>query len=299
MEFSFRPAPELPVSRTPSRRRSRVRRIIPSLLILALAASVTTALAQNFGRRFRLPEGVGSYPPRYPPKDFSDGNFTICKLQYTSSTYEAMGIGWSTDYPYAGINLMIRLSELTRTRITKSEGGEPPYWVVRLTDPALFKCPALMGSDVGTMELTEEEALRLGEYLHKGGFLWVDDFWGTRAWIQWSKQITKALPDSTIFDIPPEHPIRHMMFPVDEVEQVTNINNWMRTGNTSERGEDSPFADFRGIADARGRLMVVMTHNTDFGDSWERESENREFFERFSPKGYAMGVNVLLYALTH
>jgi hypothetical protein len=89
------------------------------------------------------------------------------------------------------------------------------------------------------------------------------------------------------------------MFPVDEVEQVTNINNWMRTGNTSERGDDSPFADFRGIADERGRLMVVMTHNTDFGDSWERESENREFFERFSPKGYALAVNVLLYALTH
>ena len=111
--------------------------------------------------------------------------------------------------------------------------------------------------------------------------------------------LAKALPASTIFDIPPEHPIRHMVFPVDEVEQVTNINNWMRTGNTSERGTDSPFADFRGIADARGRLMVVMTHNTDFGDSWERESENREFFERFSPKGYAMGINVLLYALTH
>ena len=301
MGFSFRPAPELPVTRTPSRRRSRVRRIVPSLLILAFAASVTTALAQNFGRRFRLPEGIGSYPPRYPPKDFSDGNFTLCKLQYTSGSNhsEAMGIGWSTDYPYAGINLMIRLSELTRTRITKSAEGQPPYWVVRLTDPELFKCPVLMGSDVGTMELSDEEALRLGEYLHKGGFLWVDDFWGRRAWIQWSEQITKALPDATIFDIPPEHPIRHMMFPVDEVEQVTNINNWMRTGNTSERGDDSPFADFRGIADARGRLMVVMTHNTDYGDSWERESENREFFERFSPKGYAMGVNVLLYALTH
>ena len=64
-----------------------------------------------------------------------------------------MGIGWSTDYPYAGINLMIRLSELTRTPITKDAEGEPTYWVVHLTDPALFKCQVLMGSDVGTMEL--------------------------------------------------------------------------------------------------------------------------------------------------
>lgn len=256
--------------------------------------------AQGFGRRFRLPEGAGSYPPRYPPKDFSDGSFTLCKLQYASSRSEFMGIGWSTDYPYAGVNLMTRLSELTRTHITKDPGSsEPVYWVVRATDPAMFQCPVLMASDVGTMELTDAEALRLGHYLEKGGFLWVDDFWGTEAWDQWTEQIHRALPGRRIFDIPPEHPIRHMMFPIDEIEQVTNIQNWMRTGSTSERGSDSPHANFRGIADDSGRLMVVMTHNTDFGDSWERESENRQFFERFSPKGYAMGVNVLLYALTH
>jgi len=281
-----------------SHRRRGLAAAVTCVLSLALAATATTVLAQNF-RRFRLPEGAGSYPPRYPPKDFADGNFTLCKLQYTSGRYEAMGIGWSTDYPYAGVNLMIRLSELTRTPVTKNAEGEPNYWVVRLTDAALFKCPVLMGSDVGTMVLTDDEAQHLREYLVKGGFLWVDDFWGTPAWIQWVTQIHKALPDSEIFDIPPEHPIRHMMFPVDEIEQVTNIQNWLRTHDTSERGADSPHAEFRGIADARGRLMVVMTHNSDFGDTWERESENPEFFAKFSPKGYALGIDVLLYALTH
>lgn len=265
-----------------------------------MLATTAMSWAQGFGRRFRLPEGAGSYPPRYPPKDFSDGSFTLCKLQYASSRSEFMGMGWSTDYPYAGVNLMTRLSELTRTHITRDSGNrEPVYWVVRATDEAMFQCPVLMASDVGTMELTDTEATRLGQYLEKGGFLWVDDFWGTEAWDQWVEQIHRALPGRPIFDIPPEHPIRHVMFPIDEVEQVTNIQNWMRTRSTSERGADSPHADFRGIADDRGRLMVVMTHNTDFGDSWERESENRQFFETFSPKGYAMGVNVLLYALTH
>jgi len=279
--------------------RLRASALLVVVLALVITATTATAFAQRFGRRFRLPEGIGSYPPRYPPKDFSDGNFALCKLQYTSGRYEEMGIGWSTDYPYAGVNLMTRLSELTRTRITKDPEGQPTYWVVRATDETLFKCPVVMASDVGTMVLTSQESARLNEYLTKGGFLWVDDFWGTAAWNQWVSQITLALPDATIFDIPPDHPIRHMMFPVDEVEQVTNIQNWMRTGGTSERGDDSPHADFRGIADAKGRLMVVMTHNTDLGDSWERESENREFFETFSPKGYAVGVNVLLYALTH
>lgn len=267
------------------------------LLIVALAALASAQ--REFGQRFHLPEGERAYPPRYPPKDFEDGTFMICKLQYTSVRFEAMGIGWSTDYPYAGINLMIRMSELTLTPITKNDDDEPNYWVVRLTDDALFRCPILMGSDVGTMGLSDPEAGRLRDYLLKGGFLWVDDFWGTPAWTQWSQEIHKALPGYDIFDIPADHPIRHMLFPIDEVEQVTNINHWLRTHNTSERGADSPHADFRGIADDKGRLMVVMTHNTDFGDTWERESENREFFERFSRKGYALGVNVLLYAMTH
>jgi hypothetical protein len=73
----------------------------------------------------------------------------------------------------------------------------------------------------------------------------------------------------------------------------------MRSGSTSERGSDSPHANFRGIADEHGRLMVVMTHNTDIADTWEREGENKEYFQKFSPAGYALGVNIVLYAMTH
>jgi hypothetical protein len=128
----------------------------------------------------------------------------------------------------------------------------------------------------------------------------VDDFWGTRSWVQWTNEIHKVLPEFPIQEVPPDHPIRHIMFPVEgEVEQVTNIQNWLRTGNTSEQGEDSLSVDFRAISDDKGRIVVIMTHNTDIGDSWEREGENHEFFEAFSPKGYALGVNVLLYSMTH
>jgi len=84
--------------------------------------------------------------------------------------------------------------------------------------------------------------------------------------------------------------------------QVTNIQFWRRSGgrSTQERGpEDSPYADFRMIADEKGRIMVLMTHNTDIGDSWEREAEDHEFFLQFSPAGYSVGVNVVLYALSH
>jgi hypothetical protein len=264
-----------------------------SILAIALAGVASAQL------RRRLPEGRG-VPVRYARPGFEDGAFTACKLQYSSVYREPEGAGWSTDYPYAGINLTTRLSELTRTPISLRSNGDPNYWVVRLDQPTLFHCPFILASDVGTIGLTEEEALSLREYLLKGGFLWVDDFWGTPAWEQWSSQIHKALPEYRIVDVPPDHALLNTMFRIREVPQVTNINFWRRTGGrTSERGADSPHADFRMIADERGRVMVIMTHNTDIGDSWEREGEDPEFFQRFSPSGYSLGINVLLYVLTH
>ena len=87
---------------------------------------------------------------------------------------------------------------------------------------------------------------------------------------------------------------------VKAVEQVSAIQFWYRNnGEVSERGSDSPHPNVRGIADEKGRLMVIMAHNTDIPDTWEREGENQQYFERFSPNGYAVGVNIVLYAYTH
>jgi hypothetical protein len=244
----------------------------------------------------------GSYPPRFPPPNFTDGAFTICKLMYTSVRREMGGIGWATDYPDAARHLMIRASELTKVHISRDSQNEPNFWVVRMTDDALFDCPVTFATDVGTMGMSTAEAARLHDYLLKGGFLWVDDFWGTEAWEHWAEEIAKALPprEYPIVDIPPDHPIRHILHRLTQVPQVTSIQNWRRTGGyTSERGEDSAEVHFRAINDSHGRIMVLMTHNTDLGDSWEREGEDPGFFYQFSPAGYAVGINVLLYTLTH
>lgn len=278
--------------------------VAASVLLLIVA---TAAYAQRrfggfggFGQRFRggVVEGPG-VPPRFPPRNFEDGRVTICKLMYTSNRREAGGIGWSTDYPFAAINLMTRLSELTRIPISRDPNKDINYWVIRLTDDALFDCPFLIGSDVGTASFSDTEAKRLREYLLKGGFLWVDDFWGTLSWEQWTEEMHRVLPEFAAVDVPAADPIRRMLFTVDEVEQVSSIFFWRGTGQTSERGSDSPHADFREIADAKGRIMVAMTHNTDIGDSMEREAEDPEFFAEFSPKGYQLATNIVLYALTH
>jgi hypothetical protein len=267
---------------------------------IALGLVISTIIAATaFAQRYRLPEGP-NVPARFRPPAFNDGAFTHCKLMYRSNRTEPNGMGWGTDYPYAGINLMTRLGELTKTRVSVDDRGEPNYWVVRPTDDALFTCPFTMASDVGTAEFSPEEAAGLREYLLKGGFLWVDDFWGSLAWEQWSNEIRKVLPEYPIQDVLADHAILRSLFELKHIPQVSSINFWRRSGgSTSERGVDSPHAALRMIADRHGRIMVLMTHNTDIDDSWEREGEDPEFFRLFSPDGYALGVNVVLYVLTH
>jgi uncharacterized protein DUF4159 len=278
--------------------RSRGTRLVALVFLLALASSVSAQ--RGYGRRYFR---EGSFPPQFPPKDFRDGDFTICKVMYTQVRREAMGIGWMTDYPYAAVNLMIRASELTKIRVSMDGSRNPRPWVVRLTDDALFQCPFIMASDVGTMGIEPDEAARLREYLLKGGFFWVDDFWGTEAWDHWVRQISQVLPpdEYPIVDVPMDHPIFRTLHLVTQVPQVTNIQFWRASGGTttSERGEDSADVHMRAISDKDGRILVLMTHNTDLGDSWEREGEDPEYFYQFSPAGYAVGLDVLLYALTH
>jgi hypothetical protein len=152
------------------------------------------------------------------------------------------------------------------------------------------------------MRLSEEEVTRLREYLLKGGFLYVDDFWGEWAWAQWVEEIGRVLPpkDYPIVDLTPEHPLFRAMFVIPKLPQIPSINHWRRSGGqTSERGLESAEPDIAGIADRHGRLMVVMTHDTDISDAWEREGEDARYFYLFSPDGYAVGINIVLYALTH
>ncbi len=242
-------------------------------------------------------------PPKFPEPDRTDRSFTFCRVLYESVRREYLGHGWDTDYPTSDINLMARLSELTTTTISQDRHGEPDHVVVRLTDPELFEYPFIFMSDVGTASFEADEVPRLRSYLQRGGFLWVDDFWGDRAWANWSDEIGKVLPSSAypIQDVPLDHPLYHGLFQIDQVPQIPSIQFWRRSGgtSTSEQGASSAVPHFRGISDEGGRLMVFMSHNTDIADGWEREGEDQEFFHRFSIDAYAVGINVLIYAMTH
>jgi len=268
---------------------------IAGVAVTVCLAAASVAAQQRWGRLYRA-------PPRFPVVDSFDGAFNFCRGMYTSSRPEGGGQGWWTDYPDADINFSIRLSELTKTRVSKARGNEPNHLVVRLTDDAMFQCPYLHMEDVGTLRFSDQEVARMRDYLLKGGFLWVDDFWGDEAWNQWVEEIGRVLPEKeyAIRDLPPGHPIWRTMFQIGELPQIPSINFWSRNGGqTSERHWESAEPHLRGIADRHGRLMVLMTHNTDISDAWEREAEDPRYFYLFSPNGYAVGINVVMYAMTH
>jgi Domain of unknown function (DUF4159) len=269
------------------------RRLIPiALLAVVLLGSATAA--QQFGR------GRGVRARMASDLDF-DGRFNFCRLMYTSVVREEGGAGWSTDYPGADQNLSVRLSELTKTAVSRRLDGEPNHLVVRATDPQLFQCPWVQMSDGGTAGFSDEEVLRLREYLLKGGFLWADDFWGDAALDHLSAELSKVLPSDTypVREIPLSHSMFRTMFNVSKLPQIPSIRIWRPFRVTSERGAETATVHFKGIQDAEGRLMVLMTHNTDVADAWEREGEDQDYFRNFSPDGYAVGINVLLYTMTH
>jgi hypothetical protein len=288
-------------------------------LLIALIAAVTGAMAtamfaelgddQEGQGRPRIwvggNRGFGGFrrePPKWGNRADFDGQFNYCRGFYTSDRPENGGMGWWTDYPGADNNFSVRLAELTFVKVKFGKDNQPDNVVLRLTDPLLYRCPILFMEDVGTARFSDDEVEALRNYLVKGGFLYVDDFWGTQAWEQWAYEIGRVLPPHKypIFDIPPNHTIMHSLYDVKAIPQVSSISFWSRSGgSTSERGPDSPYPNFRGIQDEHGRLMVVMTHNTDISDTWEREGENQQYFDRFSPDGYAVGVNIILYAMTH
>ena len=276
----------------------RFSRRLPSRLIALLSGLFVLGSAAYGLAQFRGGRTVSIN--ELAPAQFPDGDFVICRLVYTE--VRRYGVGWRTDYPLGERNLSIRFSELTRTRVSKGRDGSPNHYLVRLSDDQLFSCPFLMAGDISSAGFSEADAARLREYLLKGGFLWTDDQWGSEEWEVWTRELAKVFPPNEypIEELTPADPIFRSQFVVSEMPQIPNIGYWRSSGgDTSEQGADSAKPYFHAVRDRHGRIMVAMTHNTDIADAFEREGDDPEFFRRFSPRGYALGINVLLYALTH
>src|SRR6186713_1662004 len=266
---------------------------------IAVLVPVALLIASLAGAQFRR-VGNTSLEAHLARPETYDGRFHYCRAVYRPNP-RGDGGSWLTDYPLADIDLSIRVSELTKIAVSFEAPGQPNHLIVRLTDDELYQCPVIIMQEVGRLLFSTEDAEKLRTYLLKGGFLWVDDFWGSYAWQVWESEIRKVFPanDYPIVDLPRTHALYHTMFDLEGVPQIPAAGIWLGTGQTSERGADSAQVHARAISDANGRVMVFMTHNTDVSDSWEREGEDPGYFYKFSIDGYRVAVNVLVYAMTH
>jgi hypothetical protein len=183
------------------------------------------------------------------------------------------------------------VSRLTGVRV------HPDPNVIGIMDDELFKFPYVYAVEVGGMVLSQQEAERLREYLLRGGFLHVDDFWGGREAGNFEAQIRKVFPDRPIERLPLSHEIFHTFFDVDTVMQIPNRGNGCNGGETWESPDDKEPGIF-GISDDNGRIMVVVTYNSDLGDAWEY-MDLPCYPETYSGQAYRMGINFMVYAMTH
>jgi hypothetical protein len=213
---------------------------------------------------------------------------------------DGSGNGWTTDFPEAERNMLTRIEELTTTHASKWSHGEPGYAIVTATDADLYRCPFVMATDVGELGFEAQEIDALRDYLDKGGFFWADDFWGSQGWAHFSEQIRRLYPDRPLVELGPDHPLFTQLYILTSVPQIPSLNSWNSNGgSTSELGRDSEIPSMWAISEEDGRIAVLVTHNTDISDGWEREAYSSEYFYSFSPSAYAVAVNVLLWAMSH
>ena len=198
---------------------------------------------------------------------------------------------WSVDFPKADLQFLMGLKRLVN-HLDAYDNENP----LALTDPRLSRFPFLYAVEVGHMSLSQAEVEGLRRYLLAGGFFLVDDFWGSEEWSVFERQIRRVLPEFPIVDLPLDHPIFHSFYDVEEIVQVPNVRNGQMGGPTWEK--DGYVPEVKGIFDDRGRMLVAINFNCDLGDAWEW-AENPYYPLRFSTYAYQMGVNYILYAMSH
>jgi hypothetical protein len=239
--------------------------------------------------------GVQPLPPDYQRK----AEFAFARMMYPPGWNDGyrgrfdgdwrLGLSlWTQDYPPADREFSQAVSRLTRIDTRSVEQ------CVNLDDAdEVYNWPFLYAVQVGEWGPTDRQMLKLRDYLLRGGFFMADDFHGTVEWQVFLERIKVAFPDRPIVDIPNNDPIFHTMFDLDDRYRVPGAEH-LRLGYKNG-GID---AHWMGIYDDHGRVMVAISFNSDIGDSWEW-SNVPGYPQKYSDLGMRLGVNYVIYAMTH
>jgi hypothetical protein len=259
------------------------------LSVLALLLAWGALLAQ---KPFREYPGEDRVP--LPPDWNVPHEWVSARLMWRSASTGRLATGfggWGTDYPGGDRNLIEGVRRLTRIDV---RSVEQPVQLDGSDD--VFNWPFLYAVEAGYWTLDEAEGRQLREFLDRGGFLMVDDFHGRYQWQGFEQGIRMAFPEEPIEDLPPGDPIFHMLGDVDQSVQVPGVVALMR--NRTWEQADDPYPRWRGIRDAKGRIVVAICHNMDLGDAWEY-SNDPGYPEIYATTAHKILVNYATYALSH
>src|SRR5262245_49174079 len=256
----------------------RMRSIAAAAMLSALAS---VAFAQFFRR--------GYSPAVDQPLTGEPKEWTFARLAYDGTGFRG-GSGWAVDYPRAEYHFSQAVDRLTRIDV------HPDGHVISPNSDDLFDYPWLYAVEVGSWTFNEAQAARMREYLLRGGFLMVDDFHGEYEWQVFVEGMRTIFPDRLIEDIPATEAFYSLPYEIKPRLQVPGPS-YIGSGLTYER-PDGVTPHWRGIRDADGRWMVLISHNIDYGEGWE-QADNPAYPEAFTRQAYEVAVNYLIYTMTH
>jgi uncharacterized protein DUF4159 len=268
-----------------------------------VAPLIVVGALYAYQRAFRQYPGVEYDDFPLPPDWQQPAEWAFARLMYPQVGGRFRGFGasgngdwthgvsiWTQDYPRADRHFSMALRRLSRVDVRSVE--QP----VNLDDGEdVYNWPWLYAVQTGRWSLTDAQAAKLRDYLLRGGFFMCDDFWGEQDWEVFERSMKKVFPDREIVDLDDGAPIFHSVFDLKDRYQVPG-QRYLWSGVTW-KCEGCP-AQWRGIYDDRGRVMVAMSPNSDIGDSWEWADDPR-YLEKFSALGIRIGVNYVVYAMTH
>ena len=208
----------------------------------------------------------------------------------TSIPQEFAGEPWFIDGPAAEQNLARRVKTATAIQV------EDPI-LLTLDDPRLFEYPWIYFVEPSSMRMLDSEAALLREFLLRGGSAYMDDFHGPAEWADFEQQMKKLFPDREIVEVPKDHPVFSCFYKLDGYPQVAGLGSFL-AGRTWERGGVTQH--LRTILDDAGRPTMFINFNTDMGDGWEwSNAQDYPGYIKYTALAYRMGINEIIYALTH
>ncbi|MGE0407453.1 MAG: DUF4159 domain-containing protein [Candidatus Korobacteraceae bacterium] len=265
------------------------RRILAALLV-ALTVAVLLSAAQNRRgqRRWAMYEHEMQDPVDDPPDAMQETEFAFGRLRYRSPYDRGAYAAWGIDANKADRQFIQGLRRLTRVEARSSEH------IVDIDSDEIFDWPWIFVVSGGDWVLNDSQAARLRKYLERGGFLLIDDFHGEREWSRFMAGLAKVVPNGTVTDIPNDHPIFHVVYDLKERGPIPGAN--VVHGPGYERDGKVPY--WRALADDKGRIQVAICFNMDVGDAWEF-ADDPNYPEAIASLGFRLGINYVLYAMTH